>query len=308
MNRTTPYNTILICALLGIMMAGLAQGATIRYQASGNWTDTVASTGSYGWQAGGGGPGGLPGAADLGRINWGNNTVTLTTTETIGRLQVGVDEKGSFVVANGGTLTTVAGLGQTGDVTIGQGNNPLGTGTMTVQSGGTLNVANILYHGNIANGTSDIFGTVNVGSHLWTGWTAGAIGTININNGGVLNVSGMLGLDWQNNGAVGYVNVSDGGVMNLSNIHAAGNSIQGSSLLDISGSGLVTLPGNFVGVVDGYISAGKITGNDAVGNVQAIFDGDLNRTLITVIPEPSTFALMGLMGAGFLVRRLGRRS
>ena len=308
MNRTTPSNTILICALLGIMMAGLAQGATIRYQASGNWTDTVASTGSYGWQSGGGGPGGLPGTADLGRINWGNNTVTLTTTETIGRLQVGVDEKGSFVIANGGTLTTVAGLGQTGDVTIGQGNNPLGTGTMTVQSGGTLNVANILYHGNIANGTSDIFGTVNVGSHLWTGWTAGAIGTININNGGVLNVSGMLGLDWQNNGAVGYVNVSDGGVMNLSNIHAAGNSIQGSSLLDISGSGLVTLPGNFVGVVDGYISAGKITGNDVFGNVQAIFDGDLNKTLITVIPEPSTFALMALMGAGLLARRPNRRS
>jgi len=179
---------------------------------------------------------------------------------------------------------------------------------MTVQSGGILNVANILYHGNLANGTSDIFGTVNVTSHLWTGWTAGTIGTINVNNGGVLNVSGMLGLNWQNNGAVGYVNVNDGGVLNLSNIHAAGNSIQGSSLLDISGSGLVTLPGNFVGVVDSYISAGKITGKDVVGNVQAIFDGDLNRTLITAIPEPSTFALMALMGAGFLVRRSNRRS
>lgn len=250
----------------------------------------------------------MPGAADMGRINWGNNTVTLTTTETIGRLQVGVDEKGNFVIANGGSLTTVAGSGQNGDVTIGQGNNPVGTGTMTVQSGGTLNVANILYHGNIANGTSDIFGTVNVGSHLWTGWTVGAIGTININNGGVLNVSGMLGLDWQNNGAVGYVNVNDGGVLNLSNIHASGNSIQGSSLLDISGSGLVTLPGNFVGVVDAYVSAGKITGNDVVGKVQAIFDGDLNKTLITAIPEPSTFALVALMGAGFLVRRSFRRS
>jgi len=255
MNRTTTKNTILVCALLGVMIAGPAQGATIRYRQSGDWTQTAPLNDQPGWQN----VSSVPTTADLGRINWGNNTVTLTTTETIGRLQVGVDEQGNLVIANGGSLTTVAGSGQTGDVTIGQGNNPAGTGTMTVQSGGILNVANILYHGNIANGTSDIFGTVNVGSHLWTGWTVGAIGTININNGGVLNVSGMLGLDWQNNGAVGYVNVNDGGVLNLSQIHGAGNSIQGSSRLDISGSGVVTIPGDFTAVMSAYTNALKLS-------------------------------------------------
>jgi len=61
-------------------------------------------------------------------------------------------------------------------------------------------------------------------------------------------------------------------------------------------------------VMNTYITAGRITGNDVVGNVQAIFDADLNKTFLTVIPEPSTFALMALMGVGLMVRRLGRKS
>jgi hypothetical protein len=70
--------SILVCALLGVMVAGQAMAATLRYQNSGDYFATVAVTGSYGWQAGGGGPGGLPGAADTIRCNWGNNLVTLT--------------------------------------------------------------------------------------------------------------------------------------------------------------------------------------------------------------------------------------
>jgi hypothetical protein len=268
MKRTTPINSILACALLGVMIAGPALGATIRYRQSGDWTQTAPLNDQPGWQN----VSSVPTTADLGRINWGNNTVSVTTTETIGRLQVGVDEQGNLVIATGGTLTTVTGSGQNGDVTIGQGNNPAGTGTMTVESGGTLNVANILYHGNLANGTSEISGTVNVGSHLWTGWTAGTIGTININSGGILNVSGQLGLNWQNNGAVGYVNVKDGGILNLSQIHADGNSIRGTSVLDISGTGVVTIPGDRTAVMSAYTNAAKITAYAGLGTVGIDYD------------------------------------
>jgi hypothetical protein len=281
---------MLVCALLGVMVAGVAQAATIRYRQSGDWTQTAPLNDQPGWQN----VSSVPTTADLGRFNWGNNTVTLTTTETIGRLQVGVDEQGNFVIADGGNLTTVAGSGQTGDVTIGQGNNPAGTGTMTVQSGGTLNVGNILYHGNIANGTSDISGTVNVGSHLWTGWTAGTTGTIKINNGGVLNVSGMLGLNWQNNGAVGYVYVNDGGVLNLSQIDPTGKSIQGTSVLNISGSGRVTIPGDFTNVMSAYTNAGRITAYGGLGTVGIDYDS-MNAGMTTLfaiageIPLTETF-------------------
>ncbi len=280
MNKTTPKNTLLMCALLGVLVVGPALGATIRYRQSGDWTETAPDNNKPGWQN----VSSVPTTADLGRINWGNNTVTLTTTETIGRLQVGVDEKGNLVIANGGSLTTVAGSGQNGDVTIGQGNNAAGTGTMTVESGGTLNVANILYHGNIANGTSEIFGTVNVGSHLWTGWTTDAIGTININDGGILNVSGQLGLNWQNNGAVGYVNVKDGGVLNLSQIHSEGNSIRGRSVLDISGTGVVTIPGDLTAVMSAYTNALKITAYGGLGTVGIDYNNtNLGKTTLFAI-------------------------
>lgn len=285
------------------MVADLAQAATIRYRESGDWTQTAPLNTGPGWQN----VSSVPTTADLGRINWGTNTVTLTTTETIGRLQVGVDEQGNLVIANGGTLTTVAGAGQNGDVTIGQGNNPVGTGTMTVESGGILNVGNILYHGNLANGTSDIFGTVNVGSHLWTGWGAGVTGTININSGGVLNLSGMLGLNWQNNGAVGYVNVNDGGVLNLSQIHASGDSIKGSSLLTIGGSGVLYKSGNFENIIQTlYLDTGKMVGAGGAP-LFVSYDAGLDRTMVA-IPEPSAFALLAFGGFGLLVRRLSRKS
>jgi hypothetical protein len=286
------------------MVAGVAQGADIRYRQSGDWTETAPLDNQPGWRL----VSSVPTTADMGVINWGGNTVTLTTTESIGELRVGQDEVGNLIVANGATLTTVVGP-KNGRLTLGQGNNPAGTGTMTVLSGGTVNVGNILYNGNKANGTADIWGTVNVGSHLWTGWTAGITGTYNIYDGGVLNVTGMLGLDWQNNGAIGLLNVNDGGTLNLAQIHADGLSIQGASLLTIGGSGKVYKTDNFVNVIQTmYIDTGKIVGAGGAP-LSVSYDGDLNKTLISVlVPEPSTFALTAFMGVGLLLRRLGRKS
>jgi hypothetical protein len=245
----------------------------------------------------------VPTTGDLGRINWGDNTVTVTTAATIGRLQVGVDEKGNFVIANGGSLTTVSGSGQNGEVTIGQGNNPAGTGSMVVQSGGTLNVAAILYHGNLASGTSDISGTVNVTSHLWTGWGAGVTGTINVNSGGVLNVSGQLGLNWQDNGAIGLLNINSGGTVNLSQIHATGNSIRGSSLLTIAGTGMLTKTGDFASVMnEQYINTGRIVGSGGAPLIVSYNPG-LDLTTVTAVPEPGVTALLGSLGLLSLMRR-----
>jgi hypothetical protein len=292
--------TALTGLLLFSMMAGIAHGATIRYRQSGDWTQTAPDNTGPGWQN----VSDVPGVGDLGRINWGDNTVTVTTNETIGRLQVGVDEKGTLVIASGGGLSTVAGSGQNGDVTIGQGNNPAGTGTMIVQSGGLLNVGNILYHGRLADGTSDISGTVNVASHLWTGWDA-ATGTINVNDGGILNVSGMLGLNWQNNSAIGLLNINHGGIVNLSQIDSSGNSIRGDSLLTIAGTGMLTKTGNFVGVINSeYIDTGKIVGAGGLP-LQVWHDSDLDLTFVA-IPEPGIFSLLGLAGVGLVVLRRRR--
>ena len=63
-------------------------------------------------------------------------------------------------------------------------------------------------------------------------------------------------------------------------------------------------------MLNAYIGAGRITGNDVVNEVQAVFDVGQNMTFLTAIavPEPSAFALMALMGVGLMVRRLARKS
>ena len=44
MNRTIQRNSILVCALLGLMVAGQAMGATLRYNGSGDYNDILTNT------------------------------------------------------------------------------------------------------------------------------------------------------------------------------------------------------------------------------------------------------------------------
>jgi hypothetical protein len=320
MNRRKP---ILVCALLGVMIAGLAEGATIRYAGSGDYFTLSANQSSPpGWQSLT-----VPGAADTIRFNWGNNTVTLgATAPTITAFQMGVDESGGLVVNSGGSLTT------TGSSTIGNNYTGAGlvTGSLTINSGGVVNAGGTQLRlgagaaaapGNLRGAVTLSGGTLNVSGHLWVGAANNTVGTIDINSGGVLNMlgfggNGMLGLGTVNStsasGGQGFLNVNAGGVLHLFNIQADGSlgSIQPGSLLDIDGSGLVTIPGNFTAVMNTYITAGRITGNDVVGQVQAVFDAGQNMTFLTatMVPEPSAIALMALMGVGLIVRRLARKS
>jgi hypothetical protein len=289
------------------MTAGLAQGATIRYAGSGDYFTLSADQSSPpGWQSSV-----LPGSSDTIRFNWGNNTVTLAgTAPSVSQFQMGVDESGGLVVNSGGVLSA------TGAGTSAVGHNGTVTGFLTVNSGGLVTVAAPLEVGAGGSGTVGNLtingGTVTLSSHLWVGDQSGAVGSININSGGVLNIGGMLGLGTINStsasGGTGTLNVNDGGILNLGNIQASGlGSVQPGSLLDIYGSGEVTIHGDFTSVMNGYIAAGRIEGNNVVGNAQAVYNSGLGETLLTVIPEPSTFALMALMGAGLVVRRLVRR-
>lgn len=283
------------------MLAGIAQGATIRYRQSGDWTATAPSDDQPGWQN----VSAPPGVGDLGRINWADNTVTVTgPVPTIGQVQIGVDQSGTLEVANGGTLTTSNAGGQNGRVIVGNNNSAV-TGTLIVADGGIVNVGDILFTGLGTAGTTHISGTVNVGSHLWVGWNAGITGTINVNSGGILNVSGQLGLNWQNNSASGFLNINDGGILNLSQIHSSGNSIWGDSLLTIAGTGVLTKTGDFVSVINSqYIDTGKIVG--AGGASLGVFYDSVQNLTFVAIPEPASLTFLGLTCLGLLARR--RRS
>ncbi|HSP41801.1 MAG TPA: PEP-CTERM sorting domain-containing protein [Luteolibacter sp.] len=296
--KTRLITGLLACGIL----AGITQGATIRYRQSGDWSATAPANTGPGWQN----VSEVPGINDTGRINWGGNTVTVTTAvPTIGQVQIGVDESGTLVVANGGVLTTDNAGSENGRVVVGN-NNAAATGTMTVAAGGTVDVGDILYTGLGTTGTTNISGTVNVGSHLWAGWNAGITGTINVHDGGMLNVAGMMGLNWNDNGAIGLLYVNDGGTVNLSQIHSSGNSIRGDSLLTIAGTGMLTKTGNFVTVIEEqYIDTGKIVGAGGASLIVS-YDAELDLTTV-VIPEPGSLILLGIAGFGVLARR-GRRS
>jgi hypothetical protein len=249
------------------MIAGPAMAATLRYQQSGDYFATVAGTGSYGWQSGGGGPDGLPGSGDTIRLNWGNNLVTLSSVApTVLNFQFGVDESGRLQIDAGGQLTAINGS------TIGNNNNC--TGEVTVNAGGGLIVSNNLQVGANATGILTVNGgTVTLTSHLWVGSGSGTpkTGTVTITNGGVFNVGGNLGLGTINastpSGGKGLVFVGDGGVLNLTIIDGSGKSIQPNSVLDISGSGVVTIPGNFTAVMSLYTNASHITAHGGLGQV-----------------------------------------
>ena len=257
MKRTTQKNSILLCALLGALVAGQAIAADIRYMNNGDYLEPT------GWQGGI-----IPGTNDTARFNWGNNTVTLAGEAPLLRnFQMGVDESGQLIVNADGKLTTTG----TQNSTVGNNGGVGVVGRLTINAGGIVNVTNVLFVGAGATGilTND-GGTLNVSSHLWGGSGAVGVGTISIRNGGVINIGGNIGLGTINastpSGGRCSLYVEQGGILNLSNISPT-NSIQANSVLDISGSGVVTINGDRVAVMSDYTNALRVTAYGGLGKV-----------------------------------------
>jgi hypothetical protein len=248
---------MLVCALLGTLVAGQAMAADIRYMNSGDYLDPS------GWVGGV-----IPGINDTARFNWGNNTVTLAgEAPLLMRFQMGVDESGQLVVNAGGKLNTTG----VQNSTVGNNNNAGVVGRLTINAGGEVTVTNVLFVGASATGivTND-GGILRITSHLWAGSGAAGVGTISIANGGVISVGGNIGLGTVNastpSGGKGSVYVQDGGVLNLNQISPV-TSIQPNSVLDISGSGVVTVPNDVTAVMGAYTNALRITAYGGLGTV-----------------------------------------
>ena len=265
-----------MCALLGTMAVGQVIAADIRYMNSGDYL--VPS----GWVGGV-----IPGANDTARFNWGNNTVTLAGEAPLLRnFQAGVDESGQLVVNAGGKLNTTG----INNSTVGNNSNPSVVGGLTVNAGGEVNITNVLFVGASATGILTVDGgTVNVSSHLWGGSQAPGVGTITILNGGHLKIGGNIGLGTINastpSGGKCSLFVQDGGVLDLDHI-SPGTSIQPNSVLDITGSGIVTILNDVTAAMSAYTNASKITAYGGLGTVGIDYN-NLNAgktTLFAIAP------------------------
>jgi len=247
-------------------MVSVANAVVLRYSGNGPWEDATKWTPDNGTTY----PGNLPGILDAARMNWGNNTVTVSSVvPTAQQVQAGVDEGGTLHVQSGGVVTS--------DWWSGPGVAGACTGTFNIDAGGTMNI----------------------GTHLWVG--SGGVGNFGIANiSGVINIGNMIGLgtiDAVNpTGGIGTVNVLDGGLLAGTYITPV-TSIAAGSLLTVSGSGLATFTGDYVTAIQDFIDAGRI-----IGAVVPIYDefGTVIQTNI-VVPEPATMILLGL--GGLLIRR-----
>ena len=294
MNWTHLGARIAILLVATAIVADQATAETLRYRQSGDWTD-ISDGVSNGWTKNNGAVhGSLPGAADEARINFGGNTVSVNSAvPATNRIAIGVDENGTIEVNNGGVLTANQ------DILAGN-NNSNATGTLIVRDGGEVNVGRILWAAQTdSDGVIEVEsgGVINVASHLWWGVTGSAdidiFGTVN-------QTGGILGLGTNNastaTGGTATVDIQDGGLLALNNISGAPGlpSIQTGSLLNIEGSGQLTVPGDVVGLLNDYIAAGKIAGAGVPGSPNLMVDLTTNPGFTTAylgIPEPSALLL-----------------
>ena len=157
-------------------------------------------------------------------------------------------------------------------------------GTLIITNGGSLmpvsavNASVIGYNSNalmiVENG-----GVLSFGYQLWIGLDPGSDGKL-IMNGGTVSVADMFGLGWQGGKGTAQIN---GGTLNLSQWNDVA-SIQGDSVLDVSGTGKVVINGNHQQSVNDYVLTGQITNHAGPGMLVVDYN-NINVGKTTIYPS-----------------------
>lgn len=304
--------SVALCALLvpGLVMAANWIPATGDYSVAANWDTAL-----------------VPGAGEVAAVG-GVKVATVTTTQAIGSIHA--TSGGAFTLAAGGDLTASAqalvGNGSTGSILVDGGALSIGTefalgvgggaaGAVTVNSG-SLTSLSLLGVG--WGGGSGTF-TVNGGVVNVNELSIGAFG----GNGDIILNAGTISASGNFNGAIAGTGnlLINGGVMSATSLNFGG---AGTQLLDLNGGQLIANSGGFAAHANSTFNIGDgelifrnvakvdvdflIDNNgtwnfDGTGGIRSVTQVG-NDVVVTTIPEPSTMALMGLVGIALIgIRR-----
>ena len=164
-----------------------------------------------------------------------------------------------------------------------------GNGNVNVSAGKYLHVDYVLFVGHTANtGTLDLYGTT-YARQLVAGNVSGATGTVNVYNGGNLQI-GTQGCNiGVTTGSVGRINLKGNATMTV--MVATGISmgaLPAYARIDIE-AGYLKVVGNQVAQLQSYINNGRITGYNGVAAVAApVYTG--GYTIVAVYPASAASA------------------
>lgn len=269
---------LFICSAMSVCFAASAMGATYRFGGDTgpgpdddwmnyqNWQNQT--SGVNGWDS----VIPLPGASDTVRFNYGGASGVLADDAgTIGALELAVGEGGSLTINLGGVLLVNGTSGWSG---MGAGGSS--SGSLTID-GGLLTIQDHAWQMGVNDNAYTVDLTVESGEmrvvNAFIQSKATTTSTTTV-NGGLLDVNAMT----------------------LS-----------AGVVDIGGGMLRIRAGTTETDITSWVSSGLMTFDGATGGIEGV-DYNLdtwgpNGWEITAIPEPSSAALLGLLGLGMVMKR-----
>jgi hypothetical protein len=254
----------IIVALTSSLTAFMATAANLRFD-NGGAGDNWTTAANWDLNT-------VPGAGDNVRFNFGGAAGTLDSVAgTINILEIGVDQGGGLTVNTGASLVTnsISGLGLAGGNT----------------SFLTMNDGSLTFNDRFA-----------VGINTFNPMTA----TLTINDG-TFRVINAFFHDLNYTPTTSPLSTLDtvlnGGLMDV------GAFILNSGVYTIAvGAELVIRSGDVTSTIADYVLLGRMVANG--GTINAVYDDVTEFTYVTVVPEPSTYALLsGLLAMTFVIVR-----